>query len=178
MDFVPPTSPGTRWAGSRAAGVAMVICATLILVAGGCSGKVRWLHNEAEVRDLLATADKPVLMDFFKGGCASCMFLDPGLEQLADEYDGRVIVARYELMRFWLEITSFKLWKEHRIGLYPTVVLFVNGKERKRWAMDYFLEDYRRVLDQVAGPAPEKPDKSKAAEPPGKPKAAETPAKS
>jgi thioredoxin-like negative regulator of GroEL len=132
--------------------------AVAVLAASGCdNSNVRVINNEAEFRALIDTADKPVLVDFFKGGCASCMFLDGTINSLGDEYKGRVIVARFELMRFWLEIRSMPLWKEYRVGLYPTVVLIVNGKEQKRWAMDYGIDNYRKVLDEVAGPPSEKP---------------------
>jgi thiol-disulfide isomerase/thioredoxin len=135
----------------------ILACGVVALVASGCSPNVRMLKNEAEVRDLIATADKPVLIDFFKGGCATCMFLDGIIDTLGDEYKGRVIVARFELMRFWFQPTSWSLAMDYRIGLYPTAVLFVKGKEQGRWTMDYFISTYRKALDEVAGPSPAKP---------------------
>ena len=131
---------------------ALSVCAVLVLAAAGCSGKVRYINGEADFQEQVIQAKQPILVDFFKAGCASCMFLDPVMDQLAEEYDGRVVVAKFELMRFWLEVTSISLWKQYRIGLYPTVVLFVDGQEKKRWAVDYFPEDYRKVLTKIVGP--------------------------
>lgn len=141
---------------------ALSVCAVLVLAAAGCSGKVRYIKDEADFQEQVIQAKQPILVDFFKAGCASCMFLDPVMDELAEEYDGRVVVAKFELMRFWLEITSISLWKQYRIGLYPTVVLFVDGQEKKRWAVDYFPDNYRKVLTEIVGPpAPKKaPDES------------------
>jgi thiol-disulfide isomerase/thioredoxin len=141
----------------RGAVLGVIVCALAVLVAAGCSPNVRMLRNEAEVRDLIATADKPVLIDFFKGGCASCMFLEGIIDTLGDEYQGRAIVARYELMRFWFQPTSWPLVMEYGIGLYPTAILFVNGKEQKRWTMYYFIGTYRRALDEAIGSLPARP---------------------
>jgi len=136
---------------------ALGVCAVLVLVAAGCASKVRYIKDEADFQQQVIQAKQPILVDFFKAGCASCMFLDPVLDQLAEEYDGRVVVAKFELMRFWLEITSISLWKQYRIGLYPTVVLFVDGQEKKRWAVDYFPDNYRKVLTKIVGaPVPKK----------------------
>ena len=136
----------------------ILACGVVALVASGCSPNVRMLKNEAEVRDLIATADKPVLIDFFKGGCATCMFLDGIIDTLGDEYKGRVIVARFELMRFWFQPTSWSLAMDYRIGLYPTAVLFVNGRETHRWILDYDADKYRKVLNEtLAGKTKEKP---------------------
>ena len=137
--------------------LALMAWALLVLVAGGCGpAKFKPVTNEAEFDEQVLKADKPVLVAFFKGGCATCLFLDPCMDQLAEDYDGRVKFAKFELMRFWFEVTCPAIQKRHRIGLFPTVVLFVEGKEKKRWIIDYSGDAYRKVLDEIVGPAPAK----------------------
>jgi thioredoxin 1 len=137
--------------------LALMAWALLVLAAGGCGpAKFKPVTNEAEFDEQVLKADKPVLVAFFKGGCATCLFLDPCMDRLAEDYDGRVSFAKFELMRFWFEVTCPAIQKRHRIGFFPTVVLFVEGKEKKRWIIDYSGDAYRKVLDEVVGPAPAK----------------------
>jgi thiol-disulfide isomerase/thioredoxin len=93
-------------------------------------------------------------VEFYKGGCVACLFIDPCMDQLADEYQDRVIFTKFELETFWHQITCPALWKRYRIGLFPTVLLFVGGKEKKRWAVNYGTDAYRTVLDEVVEGSP------------------------
>jgi len=130
----------------------LVAYAILVLAAGGCgASRLKPIRNETEFQEQVLKANGPVLVDFFKGGCALCMFLDPAMDQLYEEYKDRVMFTKFELMRFWLEITCEPIRRRYRIGLYPTVVLFVNGEEKKRWVVDYNMDNYRKVLDEAAG---------------------------
>lgn len=138
-----------RWAPCQAAG--LIACAVLVLAAGGCGPtKFKAIATEEEFEEQVLKADRPVLVDFFKGGCASCMVLDPLMDQLSEEYKDRVIFAKFEGMKFWLQIPCWSIVWRHHIALYPTVVLFVNGKEKKRWIANYLGFSYRSALDQVA----------------------------
>jgi len=148
---------------------ALVACAVLALAAGGCGGsRLRPIASEGEFTEYVLKADRPVLVEFYKGGCVSCLFIDPCMDQLAGEYPDRVIFAKFELESFWMKITCPPIWKRYRIALFPTVILFVNGQERKRWVVDYSGDSYRQVLNEVARP----PDATKAPAgsggPPGK----------
>jgi len=141
--------------GTLRATLALMAWALLVPVAGGCGpSKFKTVTNETEFEEYVLKADKPVLVAFFKGGCATCLFLDPCLDQLAEDYDGRVKFAKFELMRFWFEVTCPAIQKRYRIGLFPTVVLFAEGKEKKRWIIDYSRDAYRKVLDEIVGPPP------------------------
>ena len=150
----------------RAAWVAVVLAA---LAAAGCGGsRLRPIASEGEFTEYVLKADRPVLVEFYKGGCVSCLFIDPCMDQLAGEYPDRVIFAKFELESFWMKITCPPIWKRYRVALFPTVILFVNGQERKRWVVDYSGDSYRQVLNEVARP----PDATKAPAgsggPPGK----------
>jgi len=133
-------------------GASLFAGAILALVAGGCGGGNRILiKDEADFQQQVIQAKQPVVVDFYKGGCPTCWLLDPTLDQLADEYRGRVTFARFELMMPYFLITSDALQKKYHIGLFPTVVLIVNGEEKKRWPMNYMIDDYRKVLNGLVG---------------------------
>jgi hypothetical protein len=74
---------------------------------------------------------------------------------LATEYKGRAIVGKYNVYTFYFARTSSELIDKYDIGIVPTVILLVNGQEKKRWTAAYGIDTYRKTLDQyVAAPAP------------------------
>ncbi len=104
-------------------------------------------------------ADKPVLVDFYKGGCPTCVALEPTFKKLSKEYEDRVVFASFELMKPYFAVTSAPVKEQYDIRFYPTVVLFVDGQEQERWALHYDIKDYRRSLDAaLAGTAAAKAD--------------------
>jgi len=142
----------------RAAGACLLASALLVFLGGGCGvSALRPLKNEAEFREEVAQAKQPLMVEFVKGGCPTCGLLDSGLARLSQEYSGRVVFVRFEILTSWLAVTSPALQKQYRIGMYPTVVLLVNGEEKHRWALEYDLAKYRKVLNEIVGaPAAEK----------------------
>ena len=135
--------------------LALVACALVAVAAGGCgASKLGLLKHEVEFNEQVLRADRPVVVEFYKPGCAGCLFSDPMLDQLVDEYGDRVIFVRFELANFWGQIASESIWKKYRVAFFPTVLLFVGGREKHRWVVDYNGGAYRKVLDEVAGPPP------------------------
>jgi thioredoxin 1 len=148
----PPLARGAgRASGPRAAGAGLLACAILALLAAGCESRnLRPILNEADFQQQVLRADKPVVVDFYKGGgCPPCKMLLPILDQLADEYRGRVLFTRYEIISPFFQITSAELKARYDIFYIPTVILFVDGQEVKRWPLVFLLDEYRKVLDEV-----------------------------
>ena len=71
-------------------------------------------------------ATEPVLVDFGAAWCGPCRTLEPVVEELAREYDGRIEVrkADYDDVQ--------KIATEYRIRSLPTVLFFKDGKETDR----------------------------------------------
>ena len=46
---------------------------------------------------LKASATQPVLVDFWADWCSPCIFLDPVLKQVVEEYGGAVRLAKVEV---------------------------------------------------------------------------------
>ena len=65
---------------------------------------------------------KPVLVDFFADWCPPCSVLAPILEKIAEELEGKFILAKINVDNAPLVSQKFKIEK------IPTVVLFKKGK--------------------------------------------------
>ncbi len=67
-------------------------------------------------------SDIPVLIDFWASWCGPCRMLAPVIAQIADEYEGRVKVAKVNVDDEPALANSFK------VSGIPTVVLMKDGK--------------------------------------------------
>jgi thioredoxin 1 len=114
--------------------------------------------DSERLAEVIEQSDKPVLVDFWKFGCASCAMVDPIVHELANEYHNRVVVARFMAMHFWLAPTSSKVWSRHQLWFMPTVILFIDGQEVKRWTWNVDTNAYRRELDKHVGIPATQPD--------------------
>ena len=47
--------------------------------------------------EIVLRSKKPVLIEFYTHWCGSCAMLEPIIEEIADEYDGAVIVGRVDV---------------------------------------------------------------------------------
>jgi thioredoxin len=70
----------------------------------------------------LTSGSTPVLVDFSAPWCGYCRRIDPAYELLADQYEGRILVAKVNID------DEPALAEQERIELVPTLVLYQNGK--------------------------------------------------
>jgi thioredoxin 1 len=145
--------------GRLASGLAMAVCAWAPLFAGGCqqnSGVIE-ISNPEEFRREVLESDQPVLVDFYKGGCPLCWPVDPTLDQLAKEYQGRAKIAKFMIMKPWWAFPYWEFKQQYRIYYVPEVLLFNKGVEVKRWQVMYLIDPYRSALDKELAKAPSAP---------------------
>jgi putative thioredoxin len=99
-----------------------------------------------------ASHGRPVMVDFWAQWCAPCLSLAPVLERVINELDGQVWLAQLEVD------DNMRLAGHYRLRGFPTVVLFIDGKEFGRfhgsrashWLRDWIAEH----LDGVRGVDP------------------------
>ena len=135
------------------------LSAGLVLAAAlaGCSGaggEMTPIKDEADFNRMVMQSHHVVMVDFYKGGCLTCVMLEPTLDQLTREYKGRVTVAKFMIVTSYFMVTSQKLKDRYNIAMFPTVIIFADGKERGRLALDYDINVYRKMLDAQVGVTP------------------------
>src|SRR5437773_11552189 len=67
-------------------------------------------------------SDKPVLVDFWGEWCPPCRALSPILDELAEEYQGKVKIGKVNIDN------QQALASEYRITAVPTMLLFSQGQ--------------------------------------------------
>lgn len=83
--------------------------------------KIIYVNSTKEFDDLLAK-EKYVLVDFWATWCAPCRMIAPVIEKIADQYDGKVTVAKVDVDQ------QQELSIRYGISSIPTVVFFKEGK--------------------------------------------------
>lgn len=72
-------------------------------------------------------SDQPVVVDFWAPWCGPCKMLAPTIEELAQEYEGKVRVGKMNTDENPQTATS------HQVSAIPTVMLFQNGQVAERF---------------------------------------------
>lgn len=70
----------------------------------------------------VAKSDKPVVVDFWASWCGPCRMVAPIMEELANDFDGKVQIAKVNVDE------QGELAAQFRIMSIPTILVFKNGE--------------------------------------------------
>ena len=82
--------------------------------------------TDQDFENVIIGADKPALVDFWAAWCGPCRIVGPIVEEIADEYEGRVVVAKLDVDSNRDTAVKFG------IQAIPTLLLVKDGKVADR----------------------------------------------
>jgi thiol-disulfide isomerase/thioredoxin len=136
----------------------VLFCWALSFIAAGCgqpapvgpSEPLVQLNTTAEFNSTVLDSRKPVIVMFYKEGCPACAKLEVLLGQLAAEYHGRAVFAKYPMATPLGIVKNRELRDKFDVYVWPTAMLFFDEREKKRWLTNDFPADvFRKDLDEI-----------------------------
>lgn len=90
--------------------------------AQGNGGIIMALHftDENFQREVLES-DIPVLVDFYADWCGPCKMIAPIIEELAEEYEGKIKIGKLNVDE------ELKTTEKYHVMSIPTLIFFKNG---------------------------------------------------
>lgn len=78
--------------------------------------------DDGNFEQTVLQAKTPVLVDFWAPWCQPCLMVAPVLEELAEEYSGRITIAKLNVDQ------NPKIASQYQVMSIPTMIIFKGGK--------------------------------------------------
>lgn len=101
--------------------------------------------TEADFEEKVIEASKktPVVIDLWAEWCGPCRVLAPLLARLADEYQGKFILAKIDADE------NMRIAGRYAVRGFPTVIAFIDGQETGRFSGAQTEGTVRKFLDRL-----------------------------
>ncbi len=90
--------------------------------------------TDANFEELVLKSDKPVVLDLWAEWCGPCRMLDPHIEAMSEEYEGKAIIGSVDID------SNPEIPSKYAVMNIPTVLFIKNGE----------------LADKVVGAVPKK----------------------
>ncbi len=100
--------------------------------------------TDATFESEVVKSDVPVLVDFWATWCGPCKMIAPVLNELAEEYDGRLKIAKLDVDN------NNAIAMQFRIMSIPSLLFFKNGEKVDQiigaFPKQYFVDKIEQIL--------------------------------
>ena len=97
--------------------------------------------NDSNFDQVVLQAKTPVLVDFWATWCAPCQMVAPIIDELAEEYNGRISFAKVDVDQ------NSKIATRYSIMSIPTLLIFKKGEPVSLLVGYKPKEELKRTLD-------------------------------
>ncbi len=97
--------------------------------------------DDANFDQIVLQAKTPVLVDFWAPWCRPCTMVSPVLEELAEEYTGKITLAKLNVDQ------NARTAAKYGIMAIPNLIIFKNGKPASQVVGYKPKEELKRELD-------------------------------
>jgi thioredoxin 1 len=84
--------------------------------------------TDQNFQEVVAHSELPVLVDFWSGGCGPCKVIGPIIDELAEEFDGRALIAKVNAAE------NPNLSAYFKVRSVPTLMFIKNGQLIERFS--------------------------------------------
>jgi thioredoxin 1 len=146
-------------AGKASSAYILLVSVMAMALVGGCAteGKVQPIATTGDFQQQVIQAKGPVLVDFYKEDCPTCVIQEACLDKLADEYAGKVRFFKFKVREAYMVSSCPEFMDQYKLFWVPTTVLFVDGQEKQRWVLNHVAGEFRGALDEASGRSPAAP---------------------
>jgi thioredoxin 1 len=102
--------------------------------------------DESNFTDKALHSPVPILVDFWAEWCGPCRMIAPVLDELATEYDGRLVIGKVNVD------DNQQLAADYRISGIPTLLLFKQGRVEETIVGVKSKRDLKAQIDKVLAP--------------------------
>lgn len=101
--------------------------------------------TDQNFKDEVLGSQTPVLVDFWAEWCAPCRIVSPIIEELANEYGGKLKVGKLDVD------SNSQAAQDYGVMSIPSIILFKNGNPIKTMIGAQSKDNYKREIDSILG---------------------------
>lgn len=101
-----------------------------------------FVFDDENAKELIASG-KPVVIDFWATWCGPCRSMAPIIDELAQEYEGKVTIGKYNVD------DNTDLSSDYGIMSLPTFLFFKNGERVDKLVGSQKKADLQKKIDEL-----------------------------